>query len=97
MIFTNSNSKAGKYYNQFTLDFIEKTYQRISNINDFDIIESIKENFIEISKDIFEQQKSFKKEEFELNDNLLKLNCSEDIKLRECFILGFLNLKMNIF
>ena len=99
LIFANSNSKAGRYYNNFTLEFIEKSFIQITNLKNFDIIKTVKEHFIKISKQIIETQPNFKIEDFEDKNNILKLNCSQDIKLRECFIdeLGFSNVKTNKF
>ena len=54
LLFANEGSKAGDYYNEFTLKFIEKTYQQVTNPKAFDIIESVKERFIEVSKEIIE-------------------------------------------
>ena len=54
LIFANEGSEAGKYYNNFTLQFIENTYQNITSPKPFDIIETVKERFIVLSKDIIE-------------------------------------------
>ena len=52
LIFANDGSDAGKFYNKFALDFIENSFQSIINIKPFDIIQSLKERFIEISSDL---------------------------------------------
>ena len=102
LIYANENSVAGKYYNQFTLNFIEKAYQNISD-EPFDVIESIKERYIELSKDIIERTKSDKtitKESFDDSiPNLIKLKDDSEIILKKCLIdeLGFSNLKANNF
>ena len=54
LIFANEGSEAGKFYNKFTLDFIEKEFQNVINLKPFDVIETVKERFIEISNDIIE-------------------------------------------
>ena len=102
LIYANENSEAGKYFNQYTLDFIEKAFQNISD-EPFDVIESIKERYIELSKDIIERTKSDKaitKESFDDSEpNLIKLKDDSEIILKKCLIdeLGFSNLKANNF
>ena len=56
LIYANEGSEAGEYYNQHTLDFIEMSYNFYNNLKTFDVIESIKERFIEI----FNEQKLLK-------------------------------------
>ena len=55
LIFANENSEAGKYYNQFTLDFLENNYQSVTHLKSFDVIETIKERFLKLSKEIIEK------------------------------------------
>ena len=55
LIFANEGSEAGKYYNQFTLDFLENNYQAVTHLKTFDVIETIKERFLKLSKDIIEK------------------------------------------
>jgi hypothetical protein len=97
LIFAHDGSDAGNYYNKLTLDFIERSYQRITNINSYDVIETIKDCFIDLSKDILEKtEKPLSKENFENHKNLIKLN-SANVTLKKCFIdeLGFSSLKGN--
>ena len=54
LIFANEGSEAGKYYNQFTLDFIEDHYKTVVD-EEFDVIETIKDTFLKLSKDIIEE------------------------------------------
>ena len=102
LIYANENSEAGKYYNQYTLDLIEKAFPSISD-EPFDVIESIKERYIEISKDIIERTKSDKtitKESFDDTiPDLIKLKDESEVTLKKCLIdeLGFSNLKANNF
>jgi hypothetical protein len=49
LIFANEGSEAGNFYNQFALDFIENSYQQITNIKPFDVFENLKERFIDLS------------------------------------------------
>ena len=55
LIFANEGSDAGKYYNQYTLDFLEKNYQNVTHLKCFDVIETIKERYLKLSKDIIEK------------------------------------------
>ena len=66
------------------------------------MIQNIKERFIEISKEIIEKtetQNPLKIEDFEENNNYLKLKNEQNITLKKCLIdeLGFSNLKGNGF
>jgi len=54
-IYANEGSPAGEKYNNFGLDYIEKAYQGIFGLQPFDVIESIKERYIKVSKDITEK------------------------------------------
>ena len=104
LIFANEDSEAGNYYNKFTLKFIENTYQSVINTKPFDIIESVKERFIEVSKEIIENNgDKIELKDFENIDNnidkIIKLNKNDKIILKRCLIdeLGFSNLKNNGF
>ena len=108
LIFANESSEAGKKYNKNTLDYLEKAYIAIIDLEPFDVLKTVKERFKIISKEILEKnekEKNFddqngiseKKESIifdETNKNLIKL---EAIKLKKCLIdeLGFQNLKSN--
>ena len=103
LIFANEGSEAGEFYNRFTLEFIENCFQNVTDLKPFDVIETVKERFIEISKDIIEirEKNYFNKESFDETDSekLIKLKDNNDIILKKCFIdeLGFSNLKVNGF
>ena len=105
LIFANEDYEAGNYYNEFTLKFIENTYQNIINPKPFDTIESIKERFIELSKDIIENigENEIKLDDFEntekMKDKKIKLNNPSKMELKKCLIdeLGFSNLRNNGF
>ena len=102
LIYANENSKAGQNYNQYTLNLIENNFANIID-KPFDVIDSIKERYIEISKDIIERTKSDKtitKESFDDSvPNLIKLKDESEVTLKKCLIdeLGFSNLKANNF
>ena len=96
LIFANEDSEAGKYYNEFTLNFLENSYQNVNDLKTFDVIKTVKERFLEISKDIIDEPKNI---EFKFDDNenekCIKLNSKDNIILKKCLIdeLGFSNLK----
>ena len=97
LLFANESSPAGKIYNEFTLQFLENNYQNVTDLKPFDVVETIKDRFIQISKDIIEQ--SEKIEFDESKEEIIKLNSPKDITLKKCLIdeLGFSNLKSNGF
>jgi HSP20 family molecular chaperone IbpA len=106
LIFAYEGSEAGKYYNKNTLEFLEKSYSIVTDLSSFDIIQSVKERFIEISKEIIErthQEKQLSLTDFcdnEVDNNkFIKLNDQHEITLKKCLIdeLGFSNLKANGF
>ena len=100
LIYANEGSEAGENYNYFTLQFIEHYYQSITNPRKFDVIETIKKDFIDISQDIFEKmEKDITMEDFDKDTESIKLNNHNNISLKKCFIdeLGFSNLKSNEF
>jgi len=94
LIFANEYSEAGKYYNKYTLSFLENSFGKITDLGGFDIIDTVKKRFQEISKDIIEDMK----EDIEFdnsNMNLIKLKKPKELTLKRCFIdeLGFSNIK----
>jgi hypothetical protein len=78
-IYANEGSEAGDYYNSFTLKSFENSYINVTDLKCFDIIESIKERFIEISKEIIENGNQLKLEDFYNNDK----DNNKFIKLKE--------------
>ena len=101
LIFANEGSEAGDYYNNYTLKFIENQYSDVIDLKSFDVIETVKDKFLEISKDILEKNDSpLQKSDFEdSNQNSIKLKNTKNIQLKKCLIdeLGFSNLKANGF
>ena len=106
LIFANEGSEAGNYYNNFTLQFIEKKYQDATDLKPFDVIQTIKERFIAHSTEIIEKNNE---NQIRINDiisnkdileqKIIKLKTPQEIILKRCFIdeLGFSNLKGNGF
>ena len=100
LIYANEGSEAGNYYNDFTLNYIEQTYQNVTGLTSFDVMKTIKERFKSISPDIIEKTEDKSAVEFEEeNDQLIKLKNPSNVTLKKCFIdeLGFSNLKSNGF
>ena len=98
LIFANEGSDAGNYYNEYTLDYIEHTYQTVKDLVSFDVVSTVKKRFKEISKEIIE--KTEQNIVFDNSDpNCIKLKKPEKIILKRCLIdeLGFSNLKANGF
>ena len=96
----NEDSEAGKYYNKFTLGFIKKFCMNIKDLGNFDVIQIIKERFIEKYEEIFEKNEKITMNSFEnSNSKIIKLKNEKEIILKQCFIdeLGFSNLKSNVF
>ena len=101
-IYANEGSPAGEKYNNFGLDYIEKAYQGIFGLQPFDVIESIKERYIKVSKDITEktEKENLSNDSFQSDDPyLIKLKDEKEIILKKCLIdeLGFSNFKANGF
>ena len=101
LIFANEGSEAGKYYNKFTLDFLEGEFQRVTDLKTFDVIKTVKERFIESSKDFLEKMdKPLELNDFDNKENkFIKLIKEKNVTLKKCLIdeLGFSNLKANGF
>ena len=107
LIFANEGSEAGKFYNNFALEFIENSFQNVTGIKPFDIIEKLKERFIDLSNILIERNKNYPLisiKDFLDNDKILKekkfrLKNKREIRLKRLFIdeLGFSNLKSNGF
>ena len=103
LIYANEGSEAGKYYNKFTLEFIETSYNHV-NHEKYDVIQTIKERYIAIYKDIIEKtdnsEKDITEESFDdSNPEIIKLKDNKEIILKKCLTdeLGFSNLKANGF
>ena len=100
LIFANEGSEAGEYYNNLTLDFLENSYQNVINLKSFDIIQTVKERFVEVSNEILEKtEKPLTLKDFDnSNDKYIKLT-NQKITLKKCLIneLGISNLITNGF
>ena len=99
LIFANEYSEAGKYYNEYTLSFIEKSFGFNNGLIGLDVVKTIKERFIEKSKDIIELNPQEIVEFVENSGTLIKLKTPEELTLKKFVIdeLGFQNIKANGF
>ena len=95
LIFANDYSEAGKYYNGYTLSFIENLCPMNLNLEGLDIIETVKKEFKEFSKYVFENYQG--EIEFDNLPNLIKLKNPKELILKKFFIdeLIFSNMNEN--
>ena len=98
LIYANENSDAGIYYNNFTLKFIEDSYKTVTNIKPFDVTETVKKQFKNISGEYFEKLESEVIFEESIKDKI-KIKKPEKLVLKRCLIneIGISNLKANGF
>ena len=106
LIFANEGSEAGKFYNNFALEFIENSFQEITDIKSFDVIENLKERFIGLSKILMENNinpiittKDFINYAQIIKERKIRLEKKRDIILKRYYIdeLGFSDLRSNGF
>ena len=99
LIFANEFSEAGNYYNEYTLSFIEKSYELNIDLQGFNIVETVKERFKQVSKDIIEIPSDEIVEFVDYPQTLIQLKSPKILKLKKFFIdeLGFQNMKANGF
>ena len=106
LIFANEGSEGGKFYNNFALEFIENSFQEITDIKSFDVIENLKERFIGLSKILMENninqiisKKDFINYAQIIKERKIRLEKKRDIILKRYYIdeLGFSDLRSNGF
>ena len=99
LIFANEYSEAGRYYNGYTLSFIEKSYELNIDLKGFDIVKTVKERFIIESKDIIEIPPNENVEFVENSWTFIKLKFPKVLKLKKFFIdeLGIQNMRASGF
>jgi HSP20 family molecular chaperone IbpA len=100
MIYANEGSEAGNNYNKFTLKFLERSFQDITDLESFDVIKTIKNRFIDLSNEIFEKfDNNLTLNDFDKDNKSIKLINHNNLTLKKCFIdeLGFSNLKSSGF
>ena len=99
LIFANEYSEAGQYYNDYTLSFIEKSYELNIDLKGFDIVKTVKERFIIESKDIIEIPPNENVEFVENSWTFIKLKSPKVLKLKKFFIdeLGIQNMRASGF
>ena len=100
LIYANEGSEAGDCYNEFTLKFLDNSFQNITDLKPFDVIETVKNRFIDLSQEIIENlDKPITLNDFNDDKKTIKLLNHNNFTLKKCFIdeLGFSNLKSNEF
>ena len=55
LIMAMHGSEAGDYYNKFTYDFLSEQFNSLPNFKQFPVIEAVKDQLIESSKNIMEE------------------------------------------
>ena len=89
LILANEDSDAGKFFNQYTYNFIENAYNLISEPKKFDIFDQVKNNFKNLSN-IFLNNKldevSFTDNKKIINDKVIKLNLKEKLLFKKCHV-----------
>ena len=98
-IMANEGSEAGDFCNEFTKNQLTRFFITAKD-EPFDVIETIKERFIDMSKEMFEKTEEIKLENFDEKDaKKIKLNKPSNLTLKKCLIdeLGFSNLRTNGF
>ena len=92
LIMANEFSKAGEYYNNFAIYFLNEQLNSFTNIKSFPVIEKIKDHFINFSEEAFENP--IKESEINIsNDLTIQLKPEKKIVFKKCFIdeMGFSN------
>ena len=92
LVMANDFSDAGKYYNEFAINYLKDHLNSFTNIKSFPVIEEIKKSFINFSDEAFENK--IKDDEIDIDNNLtIKLKPDIKILFKKCFIdeMGFSN------
>ena len=108
LIYANEGSEAGDFYNNYTLYFIEHSFQNVTDLKEYNFIKTIKNKFVELSKEIIERKDEkqdrltlddFKTDDEIITNKKIELKTPQKIILKRCMIdeLGFSNLKTNGF
>ena len=96
-LMANEGSEAGNFLNEFTKNQLNRFFITAKD-EPFDVIETVKERFIDMSKEMLEKTEEIKMENFDDKDpKIIKLNKPNNIILKKCLIdeLGFSNLRSN--
>ena len=99
LIMAMHGSEAGDYYNKFTYDFLSEQFNSLPNFKQFPVIEAVKDQLIESSKNIMEEalendifvQPEKTESDSKENTDLIKINEKTELKFKKCLIdeLGF--------
>ena len=83
LIIANNDSDAGKYYNKFAIDYLNKQLRQVKEKKPFDIVKNLREFLVTISGDIFKSKLDpnlITKEQ-----DIIKIK-SEKLDLKDCSI-----------
>ena len=83
LILANQDSEAGKYYNQSTIDYLNKQLIQVKEKKEFNVVKNLKEFLLSISGEIFNtklEETAIKEE-----NNTIKVNV-ESLDLKDCLI-----------
>ena len=83
LILANNKSEAGKFYNDFTMDYINGQLRQVKEKKPFDIIKNLKEFLKSISGDIFKDK--LESEHLVEDEKVIKLN-NDKLELKDCSI-----------
>jgi len=92
LIMANDFSDAGKYYNEFAINYLKDHLNSFTNIKSFPVIEKLKEFFVKFSEEAFEDK--INENEINISEDLtIKLNPEKKILFKKCLIdeMGFSN------
>ena len=84
LIFANDSSNAGKYYNNFTLNFLRRRFNDTTQITNFPLVEKIKDSFQKMSTEMLENK--IEELNFSNEEDCIKLMTDKDIILKRCFV-----------
>ena len=80
LIMANEYSEAGKYYNKFTIEYLNTELKQVKEKKSFDIVENLKDFLVNISEDIFKTK--LKTNSFTADENIIKVNIDK-IELKD--------------
>ena len=83
LIIANQDSNAGKYYNTFAIDYLNKQLRQVKEKRPFDIIKNLKDFLVSISGEIFNEK--LDPNSIIGDENVIKVN-SNKLDLKDCSI-----------
>ena len=83
LLLANEESKAGKFYNKSTIDYLNHQLDQIKVKKEFKIIDSLKDFLVTFSGEIFD--KKIEETSIKIENDSIKL-INQDIKLKDCLM-----------